>query len=913
MAPKTTAKRSKPVVRLSNDAPLFAGQGDEIQYRQLFEMSPDGIVMHQDGIIIDVNSKFLEQLGYRDPADVIGRSLFDMVSTEEREQVVERSRKIQADSNYHPRQVTTVNNRDGEEVYVEVSSRQIIHNGRPAVQSLGRDISERRRIEIQLRQSENRFRDFAEISSDWYWETDSELRYIYVSDQYEGITGIPPEQYLGLHPLVFFDRFLRKNCPDERALWEKICQDMEARRPYRDFNYTHIRPDGSTRIFSTSGRPYFDPNGEFAGYRHVGNDITDIFEAESDLKHTKELLYAAIDNIPVATALFGPDGKLVLHNQKFLTEWLALGVDIRLGITMEAMLKQLSLRGLPPQYAHTAAENFVKSRLEKHNNPKGPLLIQKSDSRWYDIMEYKLPDGSIFYFSFNVTNQVNTEAKLKNSEKSLSEAQRIGQLGSFVIEADGESLVLSDECARLLGIRENRGLSLKDMWRWVPHDEKKDIFTDFFNNGSKDGFRYEFSHHKPGENVSYYRLIGEMVLGKDGNPAGSRGTLQDITELHAESLKLHAAKEQAEQANQAKTRFLGAASHDLRQPLHALGLFAENLSERLIYDGDKQLIENIRQTVVTLDDMFSSIMNITRLDSNAMKPEHEIFKLHILLERLSLEYSAIAAEQNITFKIVPTNLIVSSDPAILDRILRNLFSNAFKYTQQGKVLVGVKKRNGRDFLCVYDTGVGISPEDRPHIFEDFFSSNPKNTVTGNSLGLGLAIVRKAADLLGSEVIVRSVENKGTMFGVSLVACDMPPGNLAIQPVNMIQESLPNMNVGLLDDNPSVIGATTSLLKSWKCGVTNGLQVDDILSSITRSGFTMNVLIADYDLKSDITGIEAAHIIKRETGQDFFTIIISGTSSPKINQMASENGYFFLRKPVKPAKLRALLTHLKTKM
>lgn len=900
-------------MRSQNDVSSIAEYESETHYRQLYEMSPDGIVMHQDGIIIDANSKFLEHLDYSNLSDVLGRSIFVMVSAKDRDQVIARSKKIQSDKNYHSRHVTSMLNKDGKSVYFEVSSRQIIHNGKPAVQSLGRDISDRQEMENQLRLSESRFRNFTNISSDWYWETDRDFRYTYVSPQYEEITQISPDRYIGKEPLEFYDLCLSNNGPEDRKRWQKAYQDMRAHRPYRDFRYSFALPDGSNRIFSTAGNPYYDQHGNFAGYRNIGNDITDLVETATNLKHTKELLYAAIESIPVSTALFDPDGKLVLCNQNFLVGWQKNEIEIKPGMTLEQMLNLLRKKGLLPHQEEIDAEHYIRRRLDQHKNPKMPYVIQKSDQSWNDVQEYKLPDGSTLYFAFDVTDQVNTELKLKDSQKNLSEAQRIGKLGSFEIRDHGDVLILSDECARLLGIKDNRNLTLKDMWRWVPRDEKKSIFIDSKNATSLNGFRYEFSHRQPEKNIAYYRITGESILDKNGTLVGSRGTVQDITELHEETLKLHAAKEKAELANQAKTRFLAAASHDLRQPLHALGLFAENLAEKLTFNEDKQLIENIRKTVVTLDDMFGSIMNITRLDSKAMKPEREVFKLHILLERLSLEYSAIASKRNIVFKIVPTNAIVSSDPAILNRILRNLFSNAFKYTKEGKILVGMKKRNGQDFLCIYDTGIGISPEDRPFIFEDFFSSNPENLDAGNSLGLGLAIVKRSAELLGSEIIVESVKNRGTMFGVSLEICDMPPAASEIPPINIIRESLPGLNIGVLDDNPSVIGATTSLLKNWKCSVVNGLQLDDILDTINHNDFHMNVLMADYDLKSDINGVDAARIIKRETGQDFFTIIISGTSSPEINQNARENGFYFLRKPVKPAKLRALLTHLKTKM
>ncbi|MGF7173747.1 ATP-binding protein [Azospirillum doebereinerae] len=237
---------------------------------------------------------------------------------------------------------------------------------------------------------------------------------------------------------------------------------------------------------------------------------------------------------------------------------------------------------------------------------------------------------------------------------------------------------------------------------------------------------------------------------------------QQVRERTAE---LHAAKTAAEQAHRAKSRFLAHASHDLHQPLQAIGMFTGMLERQSQTAKAAALLTDLKAAQRSMRDLLNAILEISKLESGVVSPKPADLALSPLLDQLEAEFAGLAEAKGLRLRAVPTGVTVRSDPALLERIVRNLIANAIRYTEEGGVLVGCRRRGGRLWIEVYDTGRGIAETDRRRIFEEFVQLDRPDRDRSEGIGLGLAIVERLARLLGHPVAVRSVEGKGTVFSV----------------------------------------------------------------------------------------------------------------------------------------------------
>jgi len=379
-------------------------------------------------------------------------------------------------------------------------------------------------------------------------------------------------------------------------------------------------------------------------------------------------------------------------------------------------------------------------------------------------------------------------------------------------------------------------------------------------------------------------------------------------EAEEKSLILEEARAQAERANSAKTRFLAAASHDLRQPIHALGLFVSALSERIRGGATETLVRRIEETIGVIGEMLNALLDISKLDAGVVKPELAPVHLDDLFQRLDEELAGEALERGNRLRFRPCGAWVHSDPAMLERILRNLVGNALRYTQDGRVLVAGRRR-GQDLrLEVRDTGCGI-PHDRiGECFVEFQQiDNPQRDRT-QGLGLGLAIVQRLARLLGHHPVeVCSEVGRGSLFAIRLPLLDRPPtapvrGARPGQGAADAVES--QLRVLVLDDDHLVCDAMAALLSGWGYQVSLATSLDQALSS--ASGLSADLLIADYRLPGEVTGADAIKAIHRQAGRAIPALVITGDTAPGRLRECATLGYPLLHKPVDPAKLRTTL-------
>jgi signal transduction histidine kinase len=378
---------------------------------------------------------------------------------------------------------------------------------------------------------------------------------------------------------------------------------------------------------------------------------------------------------------------------------------------------------------------------------------------------------------------------------------------------------------------------------------------------------------------------------------------EELTRLNTE---LGRAKGEAEQANISKTRFLAAASHDILQPLNAARLYVTSLVERQRGGSDAQLITNIDASLDAVEDIFGTLLDISRLDTGAMRPEIVGFRIDELLRQLEVEFTPLAQEKGLNLKFVPCSLAVQSDRRLLRRLLQNLVSNAIKYTPNGRVLVGCRRHDGGLRIDVYDTGLGIPASKKQAIFQEFHRLE-QGAKAARGLGLGLSIVERIARVLDYKITVKSSIGRGSQFSVDVpLSAAIPPRQQPRVAREVDRVQLSGITVLCIDNELAILDGMETLLAGWGCRVLKAADLEAAIMVVAEAKITPDGLLVDYHLDRG-NGIAAVAELRRRFGADLTAILITADRSPRVREDARANGIQLLNKPIKPAALRALLT------
>jgi Na+/proline symporter/signal transduction histidine kinase len=386
-------------------------------------------------------------------------------------------------------------------------------------------------------------------------------------------------------------------------------------------------------------------------------------------------------------------------------------------------------------------------------------------------------------------------------------------------------------------------------------------------------------------------------------------------ELESAMDALRAAKAEAEDANASKTRFLAAAAHDLLQPLNAAKLFAALLVEHNdeMTEEQARLVSRVESGLLSVEDLLGALLDISRLETAAPVPRPEGIRVRELFATLEAQFAETFADQGLGLRFADTDLVVHSDPSLLRRILQNFVSNARRYTRQGGVLIGCRRRNGEVAIQVIDTGVGIASSDQKAIFEEFYRLSDGAEQTKRGLGLGLAIVDRIARLLGHEISLRSELGKGSCFEVVV-----PRGKLATaaaaRPVSVERGGskvvIDNQIVLCVDNEREILDGMHGLLQRWGAAPAVAGDLDEAVAALERlhaeRGQWPALLLVDYHLDRKVTGLEVIEAVCARTGERIPAAIVTADHSVEVADRVKAAGHKILYKPVKPAALRALV-------
>ena len=385
-----------------------------------------------------------------------------------------------------------------------------------------------------------------------------------------------------------------------------------------------------------------------------------------------------------------------------------------------------------------------------------------------------------------------------------------------------------------------------------------------------------------------------------------------IGELKTRTRTALDARAAAESANRAKSQLLAAASHDLRQPLHALGLYVAALSARARDADWRPLVDHVESAANALELQFAQLIDLSRLDAGVLSPERADVPLAPMFMRLRTEFAAQAAARGLSLVIVATRVVVRSDASLLERIVGNLVSNAIRYTQRGGVVVGVRRHGSRIAIDVVDTGIGIAPADRERVFEEFFQvrSTGANTPARRGMGLGLAIVRRFADLLGHDVALDSTPGAGSRFRVfvprAATPASRPPHRVRATPNIVGRAPAPAFDgrvVAVVDDDPATVDAMQTLFETWGAQVVGGDTPDALLAGLGALERYPDLIVADLRLADERSGIDAVRRLRDELGLPIPAVVVSGDTGTRADREARGAGLTLLPKPVIGSALR----------
>jgi signal transduction histidine kinase/CheY-like chemotaxis protein len=370
----------------------------------------------------------------------------------------------------------------------------------------------------------------------------------------------------------------------------------------------------------------------------------------------------------------------------------------------------------------------------------------------------------------------------------------------------------------------------------------------------------------------------------------------------------------SEQANQAKSKFLATASHDLRQPLQALRLFADALQNVAKEPQTERLAGQIGKSVNSLVEMFDDLLDVSRLDAGIIQPRWQHFAIYDLFDRLYVDFAPLAHAKGLEIDLPYCNrdddnglhceMVVYSDPFLLERMLRNLVSNAIRYTENGKVEVRCVCSLDQVEIAVHDTGIGIRPEAIEHIFEEYFQDNNPHRDRRKGLGLGLAIVRRVEELMGYRVVVESTPGRGSTFRFSL-----KKGDAAVMArpfvITHTKQDVRGKVIALVEDDTDIREFTTELMQEWGCQVFAGDNVSSVLHELDKAAMRPDMLVCDYRLPDKQTALDVMRQM-RVLWRDLPVLVVTGDTAAETLQAIQKSGASLLHKPIAPTRLRTTM-------
>ena len=598
-----------------------------------------------------------------------------------------------------------------------------------------------------------------------------DLRFTYVSDNVHRVLGLDPGASIGRRR----DEFM--NVPVTSEEWRRHDEDIEAHRPFRDFSYDYITPDGRKRHIMISGKPLFDTTGTFLGYRGTGRDATREHEAAERASLAQQLLVGAIEGLESGIALFDSKDRMVMCNPAFraITQ---LGETLQPGLTFHEYLEARVATGLLPIPPGMTAEQFIADRYEHHLNPRGPIERRMRDGQWFHVREHRLHDGSCMIFIYDITSS-------KERERQLAEKTALLQ---STLESMGEGISVFDGQERLVAWNE-RLIELtghpRTMFRvgtpildFVRHNAQRGEYGPGDpDERTQEAYRLATLPHP--QRQARWRATGRYVeIRRNPMPGGGFVTVySDITERKQVEDALREAKEAAEAANRTKSGLLANMSHELRTPLNAIIGFSDIIrNESFGPIGEKRYLSyatDINDSGTHLLALINDILDVSKAEAGRIELAEGVVDIPALFETSLRLVRPRADEAGVSLVAEPADHLprLRGDVLRLKQVLINLLSNAIKFTPSGgRVILSAGLSGSSEvYLRVADTGIGMATQDIPKALSPFGQLDSSLARKHHGTGLGLPLSKALVELHGGRLDLQSAIGLGTTVTVYLPA------------------------------------------------------------------------------------------------------------------------------------------------
>jgi PAS domain S-box-containing protein len=480
-------------------------------------------------------------------------------------------------------------------------------------------------------------------------------------------------------------------------------------------------------------------------------------------------------------------------------------------------------------------------------------------------------------------------------ETRLQDALRAGSVMAFDWDMSADEVRFSQNAPEILGLHPQRILSGTE-WLKQIHPEDRPLMASCLDSARPDQPSHSvvFRYRRPDGGEVWLEQIAIVQFDSAGKPTRIGGLTTDVTERKRFDEELSLAWKSAELADRAKSSFLAAASHDLRQPLQTLKLLLAALGPHHPNGEARKLVAEIGQSLETMTSILSSLLNVNRLEAGNLRPSVSEFSLNEIFEPLAQDFVAPVQERRLRLCLVRSELIIRSDRRMLAEMIRNLLSNAVRYTDRGRILLGCRRAGDNVRIEVWDSGVGITEDQLPHIFDEYYQGTVGAERGG--FGLGLAIVRRLGEILDHRVEVRSIPGKGTRFFI-----EVPRGQSSVK----VSEAAPSVHphndaflgsVLAIEDEASVRSALRRLLKARAVDATIVATATEALTLIREQGLRPDVLLCDYNLRGSPDGLETIGRLRTIIGRSVPAVVMTGDTRSQTVHSISAQGISVLIKP-----------------
>ncbi|MEN8179961.1 MAG: ATP-binding protein [Pseudomonadota bacterium] len=506
-----------------------------------------------------------------------------------------------------------------------------------------------------------------------------------------------------------------------------------------------------------------------------------------------------------------------------------------------------------------------------------------------------------------------SHAALATARDSYSDLFDFAPVGYFILDNKSRIVKANLTSSELFGV-DRPLLNSQELFHFVAREHRDTLFSHLrhiFKNRMRKRQTCELEMVRGNGARFFAKLDSVAQPATEGDNPQCLTLVTDITELKQAEAASHQAREAAEKANQAKSHFLAAASHDLRQPLQAMTTISDVLKRKLDDPEALRLVDYLSKSLLNMNELFNALLNVNQLESGSIKPKLSCFPVNELLTRIDTAYRPLAEQKGLSLRIVNSSATIRSDSILLGQILDNLVSNAIRYTETGKVLVGCRRHGAMLHLEVWDTGIGIPEDQRGRIFDEFYQLDNPARERSKGLGLGLAIAARGARLLGQEIQLTSRPN-GSLFSIQTPL--MESGILSTQAG--ARESAENHTVSpvsllVVEDNHIVLFSLAHLLKKQGYQVTGAMNSQEALAKISSEREPFDFIITDYRLPDGETGVALIEAVRQTYRSNIPALIITGDLQLTQSDELMAPDIRVLHKPVQAESLNRLIQEMLT--